>query len=34
MGLLSLYDPPARMVDFDAIPGQRRKWHDFLVEQI
>jgi hypothetical protein len=33
MSLLSLYDPPARMSDFDAIPGQRLAWHRFLVEQ-
>jgi len=33
LGLLPHYDPPARMSDFDAIPGQRRKWHEFLVEQ-
>lgn len=33
MSLLPLYDPPARMTDFDHIPGQRQKWHEFLVEQ-
>jgi hypothetical protein len=33
MSLLFLYDPPARMNDFDAIPGQRLAWHQFLVEQ-
>jgi len=33
MGLLSSYDPPARMADFDTIRGQRQKWHEFLVEQ-
>jgi hypothetical protein len=34
MSILSIYDPPARMNDFDAIAGQRLKWHQFLVEQI
>jgi hypothetical protein len=33
MSLLPLYDPPARMTDFDLIPGQRLAWHRFLVEQ-
>jgi hypothetical protein len=33
MSLLQLYDPPARMTDFDLIRGQRLKWHQFLVEQ-
>src|SRR6516165_6261927 len=33
MSLLPLYDPPARMTDFDSIGGQRQKWHEFLVEQ-
>jgi hypothetical protein len=31
MSLLQLYDPPARMADFDLIPGQRQKWHAFIV---
>ena len=33
MGLLELYDPPARLQDFDAIKGQRMAWHQFMVEQ-
>jgi hypothetical protein len=33
MGIVPLYDPPARLNDFDAIPGQRLAWHRFLVEQ-
>lgn len=33
MSILSRYDPPARMGDFNGIPGQRQKWHEFLVEQ-
>jgi hypothetical protein len=32
MGLLTTYDPPARMSDFDAIPGQRDAWHRFVQE--
>jgi hypothetical protein len=32
MGLLITYDPPARMSDFDAIPGQRDAWHRFVQE--
>ena len=32
MGLLQAYDPPARMSDFDAIPGQREAWHQFVLE--
>jgi hypothetical protein len=33
MSLLALYDPPARLTDFDAIKGQRLAWHQFMVEQ-
>jgi hypothetical protein len=33
MGLLGLYDPPARLADFDEIKGQRLAWHQFMVEQ-
>lgn len=32
MALLQAYDPPARMTDFDAIPGQREAWHRFVLE--
>ncbi len=32
MALLQAYDPPARMDDFDAIPGQRDAWHRFVLE--
>lgn len=32
MALLQAYDPPARMADFDAIPGQRDAWHRFILE--
>jgi hypothetical protein len=32
MALLQAYDPPARMADFDAIPGQRDAWHRFVLE--
>ena len=32
MALLEAYDPPARMTDFDQIPGQRQKWHEFVLE--
>jgi hypothetical protein len=32
MGLLNAYDPPARMSDFDSIPGQRDAWHRFVLE--
>jgi hypothetical protein len=30
MSLLSRFDPPAYLDDFDAIPGQREAWHDFV----
>jgi hypothetical protein len=33
MTLLPLYDPPAGLSDFDAIPGQRLAWRRFLVLQ-
>jgi hypothetical protein len=32
MALLTSYAPPARMSDFDAIPGQRDAWHRFVLE--
>jgi hypothetical protein len=32
MGLLEAYDPPARLTDFDLIPGQRDAWHRFVLE--
>lgn len=32
MALLQAYDPPARMTDFDGIPGQRDAWHRFVLE--
>ncbi|MFM0336859.1 hypothetical protein [Paraburkholderia fungorum] len=32
MALLQVYDPPAWMADFDAIPGQRDAWHRFVLE--
>ena len=33
MGLLEVYDPPARLQDFDAIKGQRMAWHRFMADQ-
>ncbi len=30
MALLSQYDPPAHLSDFDAIPGQREAWHRYV----
>jgi hypothetical protein len=32
MALLEAYEPPARMSDFDLIPGQREAWHRFVLE--
>jgi hypothetical protein len=32
VALLSTYDPPARLSDFDAIAGQRDAWHRFVLE--
>jgi hypothetical protein len=33
LGLLEVYDPPARLQDFDAIKGQRMAWHRFMADQ-
>jgi hypothetical protein len=33
VGLLAIYDPPARLQDFNSIKGQRWAWHRFMVEQ-
>ena len=30
MGLLNRFDPPAYLSDFDAMPGMRQAWHDFV----
>src|SRR5579859_2628291 len=30
MSLLTRFDPPAYVNDFDAMPGMREAWHDFV----
>jgi hypothetical protein len=30
MGLLQRFDPPAYLGDFDALPGMRETWHEFV----
>jgi hypothetical protein len=30
MSLLDRFDPPANLTDFDAIPGHREKWSEYI----